>query len=65
MLSALVLMFQDCLRTMVVALCDRKEYKTLVEYPYDDLQTDVSACVSSNKTFKCAVIFSTLAVSVA
>ena len=27
---------------MVVALCELKEYKTLVEYPYDDLHSDVS-----------------------
>ena len=32
---------QDCLRTMVVALCDRREYKTLVEYSYDDMLDDV------------------------
>lgn len=26
---------------MVVALCERREYKTLVEYPYDDLHNEV------------------------
>jgi len=26
---------------MVVALCDRREYKTLVEYSYDDMLDDV------------------------
>ena len=35
---------QDCLRTMVVAVCERKDYKTLVEYPFNDLQGEVLRC---------------------
>ncbi|XP_078492458.1 nuclear pore complex protein Nup160-like [Ciona intestinalis] len=32
---------KDCLRTLVMALCERKKYKLLVEHSYDDMHVEV------------------------
>lgn len=32
---------KDCLRTLVVSLCERSEYKTLVEFHYGELEDDL------------------------
>ncbi|CAK8672372.1 unnamed protein product [Clavelina lepadiformis] len=48
---------KDCLRALVVTLCERKEYKTLVEYPYDDLHEDLVNILEHRA--RCSDLFNT------
>ena len=46
LLKTLVLFYnfsrKDCLRQFIVVLCEKGELKELVEFPYTDLQEEVS-----------------------